>query len=120
MHYIFFLFPIFSPLGLMVCTRAGSMKFAESHRHTAIKQIYWTFGFANINRILANKTMNDGRAGFELQTIKHQNARKFTFLAYPARKKKLKKILQYFFKHFFFRLFWSFQVLLTNVKLPKT
>lgn len=87
MHYIFFLFPIFSPLGLMVCTRAGSMKFAESHRHTAIKQIYWTFGFANLNRILANKTMNDGRAGFELQTIKHQNARKFTFLAYPARKK---------------------------------
>lgn len=98
MHYnIFFLFPISSPRGLMVYGHTGSMKFAESHCHTAIKQIYWTFGFANLNRILANKTMNDGRAGFELQTIKYQNARKFTFLAYPARKKKLKKILQYFF-----------------------
>lgn len=96
MHYIFFLFPIFSPLGLMVCTRAGSMKFAESHRHTAIKQIYWTFGFANLNRILANKTMNDGRAGFELQTIKHQTHVNLHFW-HITRERKTKKNSPIFF-----------------------
>lgn len=80
----------------MVCTRAGSMKFAESHRHTAIKQIYWTFGFANLNRILANKTMNDGRAGFELQTIKHQTHVNLLFWHIP-REKKTKKNSPIFF-----------------------